>query len=171
MKRLFELVLKVVNESNRSDIFWCYGRSSNYLSSNPMDSISYNDKHYLNNAAHSEVDSTFNFKFKFKDGDPDVGIELNHFQTTETKTEEVKTGWFWNIKTTGGRVSVVKSYPVYKINAGELSYITTVDEAKQLHKAYIDLLQRDKESTMKKQEFQIIKRLENKVELETRKHE
>ena len=171
MKALFELILKTINESDKSEIFWCSGRSNPYLTSNPSRGLSDNDRYYMNHASVSETDHTFQFTLKFDDGDPDVYLDLQTFKSTETKTEEVNTGPFWNKKVTGGKIIVVKSHPIYSITAGELKYTTTVEEAKELHKAYVNLINRDKNSKMSKQEKQIKERLEGKIKLNTKRND
>jgi len=48
---------------------------------------------------------------------------------------------------------------------GELSYITTIDESKELHDAYLKLGLRHEDANIKKLEQQVEDRLQGKVKL------
>lgn len=168
MKELYELVLKTIEESDKSEIFYRYhyrNRDMIYLTSVPTDNIENYTNHYESNIEYSETSYKFGFFFKYKDGEPNIEVELLGFKTTEKKSESITTGYLWwkKVKT---KTTILKSHPVYEIVAGELKYETSIEESRKLHKAYSNLIERDKNSVMKKQEQQIKDRLSGKVKLD-----
>ena len=167
MKELYDLVLKTINDSGKLGIFYSYYNSGT-LTENPLDSYSgrgmYSDM-YLGKL---EQYSFFDFMFKFEDGNPDVRVKFAEVVTSETKKIETSEGPWWSRKTVEKEMPY-KCFPTYKISAGELSYVTTTEESKELHAAYVRLCDRDKQAKINTQKKQIFDRLEGKVKLKTEK--
>lgn len=171
MKELFELVLKTLDTSEKSDIFYTIHEYKKFAPhSRAMEYLSDRDKFYVHLADKSEVEGIFRFYLRFEDGEPNVQVGLNDFSSSETKTEQFKTGWFWNRKIEE-KNTVIKSYPIYNITAGELLYTTTIEESKALHKAHDNLIKRDKDSKAFHQKQKIRDRLKGNVKLDLKTYE
>lgn len=167
MKELFELVLKTLETSEKSDIFYTIHEEYKNFSphSRAMISIDNKDIRFSDLAGISELNSIFKFYLKFEDGDPNVEVKLYEFKASKIKTKEFKTGRLWNRKTKINKI-VLESYPIYNITAGELLYTTTVEESRQLHKVYDNLIKRDKDSKAFHQKQKIRDRLKGNVKLD-----
>lgn len=166
MKELYELVLKTIEESDESRIFFASDYVSDFMTSRPVKSFNRRTC-ALTNSLYSELSDIFYFFFKFTDGNPNVEVVLDSFEITEKETlKDEIVGSFWSSRIIKGKNVPTKSYPIYKISAGELEYLTTVEESRKLHKAYDNLIERDKNSVIKKQEQQIKDRLSGKVKLD-----
>ncbi len=166
MRELYQLVVKTMENSEKLEIFFSVN-SSSILTGNPLQSFGRGE--YMGSYKGTlEQYSYFDFTFKYHDGNPDVRVKYSKITTSETKEETFKEGTWWNRAINKKNVPI-KAHPIYEITAGELSYITTVEEAKKLHVAYKELVKRDKEARVNIQRQQILDRLDGKVELKTKK--
>jgi len=178
MKNLFKLVLSTINNSNNPKIFWVqreseveriHGNLLEVLSSNAAVSLDMEYPMYTTPEGYIETDYYFSFVFKYEDGDPNVSVRLNNLAPSKVKWESIpkytklKTLLYKQVYTEERHV--ICTYPTYKIVMGELSYITTIDESKELHDAYLKLGLRHEDANIKKLEQQVEDRLQGKVKL------
>ena len=174
MKSLYDLVLKSMTEAQTSEIFWEDRRKGGYLTSTPTSWINRSNRYCegvkFNFSESSEEDRYFQFHLKYSDGQPNVEVVLNSFAITGFDITTNKVGNIFNRKTEEIK-TVTESIPIYKITAGQLSYITTAEESRKLYKAYRNLIQRDKDTERAFQVARIEQRLAGKTKLYITKSE
>ena len=146
-RNLYLLVLKVLEESDKEEIFWGYFNNNNYWGYKP----SYSNIGFLEGRN----------CLKFKDGEPDIGIK----SSVPYSTRLIHKKFLGVVYKTVEEEFEDHENKTYIIYAGELEYKLTKEETDNLKKTYYKFLERFKKERAKIQQEKIENRLNSKISL------